>query len=78
MSCHTPPIRFFFFLNQASLKYFWVDYSGPMPHQQPLVCVNRLSVGGYYIYIDLNCFYCQSIMLKFPLAEGSCVILYFD
>ena len=43
-----------------------------------LVCVNCLSVGGYYIYIGLNCFHCQSIMLEFPLAEGSCVILFFD
>lgn len=33
------------------------------------------SVGGYYIYIGLNCFHCQSIMLNSPLLRAA--VLFF-
>lgn len=61
------------------IKYSCVYYTGQAHNcNAGLVRANCLSVGGYYIYIGLNCFHCQSIMLEFPLAEGSCVILFFD
>lgn len=63
--------------HSSLIKYSWVDYSGQTIHYETgLAHVNSLSVGVFYIYIGLTCFHCQSIMLEFPLAEGSCVILF--
>lgn len=57
-------------------KIFWMDYSGPMPHQQPLVCVNHLSVGGYYIYIGLNCSTANPLCWNSPLLRAA--VLFFS
>lgn len=74
--------RFSFLSSSSSFKSCLIKYVGwiIVAHASPAASgVCKPPLCGWLLYLYwFKLFHCQSIMLKFPLAEGSCVILFFD